>query len=96
MLGTDWGEWSLNNEGELDGVIQEDYRRADDDDEGDEDEDAETKEDNQTFGVCFLPQFRTLRGFAKLKKFKKSQKNWIELTSPTHPLSTFFFLETHH
>ena len=57
MLGTDWGEWSLNNEGELDAVMPEDYRRADDDDEGDEDEDAETKEDNQTFGVGFIPQF---------------------------------------
>ena len=60
MLGTDWGEWSLNNEGELDTVMQEDYRRADDDD-GDEDEDAETKDDNQTFGVCFLPQFHITR-----------------------------------
>ena len=29
-----------------------------------------------------------LRGFAKLKKFKKSKKNWIELNPPT--LSKFF------
>ena len=36
----------------------------------------------------------TFRGFAKLKKFQKSKKNWIELTPPTHPSSKLFF-KTH-
>ena len=42
-----------------------------------------------------LPSY--LIGFAKLKKFhfQKSKRNWIELTPPTHPPSTFYFLETH-
>ena len=33
----------------------------------------------------------SVRGFAKLKKFQKSKKNWIELK----PYPNFFFLETH-
>ena len=32
-----------------------------------------------------------LRGFAKLKFFQKSKKNWIELIKPTHPPSKLFF-----
>ena len=48
----DWGEWSLNNESELDTVMQEEYRRGDEE-EGEEDEGG-TKEDTQTFGVCSL------------------------------------------
>ena len=37
-----------------------------------------------------------LWSFAKIKKFKKSKKRWIELpTHPPTPLSKFYFLETH-
>ena len=37
--------------------------------------------------------FTCLRGIAKFQK--STTKYWIELTPPTHPLSTFF-LKTHH
>ena len=32
-----------------------------------------------------------VRVFAKLKKFQKSKKTWIELTPPTHPPSKLFW-----
>ena len=38
-----------------------------------------------------------LGGFAKLKKFQKWKKTWLDLTPPTHPPPVqTFFLETHH
>ena len=33
--------------------------------------------------------YQMVRGFAKLKKFKKK---WIELTPPTHPHPNFYFI----
>ena len=38
---------------------------------------AASSKAQQTLGV--------IRGFAKLNKFQKSKKTWIELTPPTHP-----------
>ena len=32
-----------------------------------------------------------ITGFAKLKKFQRFKKNWIELTPPTHPHPNFFW-----
>ena len=42
--------------------------------------------------IClWLPMILMMfKGFAKLKKFQKSKKTWMELTPPTHPPSKLF------
>ena len=45
-------------------------------------------------GICYA-RCNSLRAFAKLKKFQKSKKTWIELTPRTHPHPNLF-LEIHH
>ena len=49
---TDWGDWTLNNTGQLDAGMDDAGADGEDDDEEEEEDDDDTKPDLVSFMVC--------------------------------------------